>query len=184
MLEAQRLAMLAGSHPSNLISTRTGCGLCSGLGFWRMKRSLVSIRQLWLLVCEVKCCSKRSPQTARTPTASPSRLGSSLGSSASSLCTGRCGFTGNILYIDGKDTKYYHHPIHEFSFTALDSKEKWTAYGFRKTSRGSAGPSMSCHPIWTLMIRRSQRHFFPRGSRAIICRSWTTTRHRCQGHLY
>ncbi|KAF2258832.1 hypothetical protein CC78DRAFT_556331 [Lojkania enalia] len=34
--------------------------------------------------------------------------------------------------IDGKDTKYYRHPIHEFSFTALDGKEKWTTYKFTK----------------------------------------------------
>ncbi|UZP38154.1 hypothetical protein NXS19_005970 [Fusarium pseudograminearum] len=34
--------------------------------------------------------------------------------------------------MDGKNTKYYRHPIHEFSFTALDGKEKWTAYRFTK----------------------------------------------------
>jgi hypothetical protein len=27
---------------------------------------------------------------------------------------------------------FYRHPIHEFSFTALDGKEKWTAYKFTK----------------------------------------------------
>ncbi|KAK4552395.1 hypothetical protein LTR86_010409 [Recurvomyces mirabilis] len=30
------------------------------------------------------------------------------------------------------ETKYYRHPIHEFSFTALDGKDKWTAYRFTK----------------------------------------------------
>ena len=39
---------------------------------------------------------------------------------------------GHYPVIDGKDTKYYRHPIHEFSFTALDGKEKWTAYKFTK----------------------------------------------------
>jgi len=39
---------------------------------------------------------------------------------------------GYYPVIDGKDTKYYRHPIHSFSFTALDGKEKWTAYRFTK----------------------------------------------------
>jgi hypothetical protein len=34
--------------------------------------------------------------------------------------------------INGKDTAYYRHPIHKFDFTALDGKEKWTAYKFTK----------------------------------------------------
>ncbi|KAK3324032.1 hypothetical protein B0T19DRAFT_220269 [Cercophora scortea] len=34
--------------------------------------------------------------------------------------------------IDGKDTRYYRYPIHNFSFSALDGKEKWTAYQFTK----------------------------------------------------
>ncbi|KAL7938441.1 hypothetical protein V8C35DRAFT_288066 [Trichoderma chlorosporum] len=33
---------------------------------------------------------------------------------------------------DTKDTKYYRHPIHNFYFTALDGKDKWTAYRFTK----------------------------------------------------
>ncbi len=39
---------------------------------------------------------------------------------------------GHYPVIDGKDTKYYRHPIREFSFTELDGKEKWTAYTFTK----------------------------------------------------
>ena len=39
---------------------------------------------------------------------------------------------GHYPVIDGKDTTFYRHPIHEFSFTALDGKEKWTAYKFTK----------------------------------------------------
>ncbi|KAL8410603.1 hypothetical protein RB596_000331 [Gaeumannomyces avenae] len=39
---------------------------------------------------------------------------------------------GHYPVIAGKDTKYYRHPIHEFSFTALDGKDKWTAYRFTK----------------------------------------------------
>jgi hypothetical protein len=34
--------------------------------------------------------------------------------------------------IEGKDTTYYRHPIHKFDFTALDGKDKWTAYKFTK----------------------------------------------------
>lgn len=35
--------------------------------------------------------------------------------------------------IDGKDAKYYRHPVHDFSFIALDGKEKWTAYKFTQS---------------------------------------------------
>jgi hypothetical protein len=39
---------------------------------------------------------------------------------------------GHYPVIDGKDTKYYRHPIYNFDFTTLDGKEKWTAYRFTK----------------------------------------------------
>ncbi|KAI0407507.1 hypothetical protein F4802DRAFT_554132 [Xylaria palmicola] len=39
---------------------------------------------------------------------------------------------GYYPVIDGKEAKYYRHPIREFSFTELDGKEKWTAYQFTK----------------------------------------------------
>lgn len=39
---------------------------------------------------------------------------------------------GHYPIIDGNKTTFYRHPIHEFSFTALDGKEKWTAYKFTK----------------------------------------------------
>jgi hypothetical protein len=39
---------------------------------------------------------------------------------------------GHYPVIDGKETKHYRHPIHKFDFTALDGKEKWTAYRFTK----------------------------------------------------
>jgi hypothetical protein len=39
---------------------------------------------------------------------------------------------GQYPVIDGNKTTFYRHPIHEFSFTALDGKEKWTAYKFTK----------------------------------------------------
>ncbi|KAI1108277.1 hypothetical protein F5Y14DRAFT_457181 [Nemania sp. NC0429] len=39
---------------------------------------------------------------------------------------------GYYPVIDGKETKYYRHPIREFSFTELDGKEKWAAYQFTK----------------------------------------------------
>jgi len=39
---------------------------------------------------------------------------------------------GHYPIIEGKDTTYYRHPIHTFDFTALDGKEKWTAYKFTK----------------------------------------------------
>ncbi|KAM4066807.1 hypothetical protein HRG_012176 [Hirsutella rhossiliensis] len=37
---------------------------------------------------------------------------------------------GHYPVINGKDTKYYRHPIREFSFTELDGRDKWTAYRF------------------------------------------------------
>ncbi|OBT47399.1 hypothetical protein VE00_02152 [Pseudogymnoascus sp. WSF 3629] len=39
---------------------------------------------------------------------------------------------GHYPIIDGNKTTFYRHLIHEFSFTALDGKEKWTAYKFTK----------------------------------------------------
>ncbi|KJZ69321.1 hypothetical protein HIM_11279 [Hirsutella minnesotensis 3608] len=39
---------------------------------------------------------------------------------------------GHYPVIQGKDIKYYRHPIREFSFTELDGKDKWTAYRFTK----------------------------------------------------
>lgn len=38
--------------------------------------------------------------------------------------------------INGKDTKYYRHPIHSFDFTTLDGIDKWTAYRFTKNLYG------------------------------------------------
>jgi hypothetical protein len=39
---------------------------------------------------------------------------------------------GHYAVITGEDTKYYRHLIHEFLFTALDGREKWTSYRFTK----------------------------------------------------
>ncbi|OAA40917.1 hypothetical protein NOR_05499 [Metarhizium rileyi] len=39
---------------------------------------------------------------------------------------------GHYPVIDGKDIKYYRHPIRAFDFTELQGKEKWTAYRFTK----------------------------------------------------
>ncbi|OBR03823.1 hypothetical protein CH63R_12950 [Colletotrichum higginsianum IMI 349063] len=39
---------------------------------------------------------------------------------------------GHYPVTEGKDTKFYRHPIHKFFFTALDGKEKWTAYRFTR----------------------------------------------------
>jgi hypothetical protein len=39
---------------------------------------------------------------------------------------------GHYAVIDGKDVKYYRHPIRNFVFTELDGKEKWTAYRFTR----------------------------------------------------
>jgi hypothetical protein len=39
---------------------------------------------------------------------------------------------GHYPMIDDKRTTFYRHPIHEFSFAALDGKGKWTAYKFTK----------------------------------------------------
>lgn len=37
---------------------------------------------------------------------------------------------GYYPVIDGEQTEYYRHPIHRFSLTALNGKERWTAYRF------------------------------------------------------
>ncbi|KPM38404.1 hypothetical protein AK830_g8159 [Neonectria ditissima] len=39
---------------------------------------------------------------------------------------------GHYPVVDGDSIKYYRHPIHTYDFTALDGKEKWTAYRFTK----------------------------------------------------
>jgi hypothetical protein len=39
---------------------------------------------------------------------------------------------GHYPVIKGKDVSYYRHPIHKFDFTALDGRDKWTAYKFTK----------------------------------------------------
>lgn len=37
---------------------------------------------------------------------------------------------GHYTLIDGNNTTFYRHHIHTFDFTALDGKEKWTAFRF------------------------------------------------------
>jgi hypothetical protein len=39
---------------------------------------------------------------------------------------------GHYAVIDGRDAKYYRHPIRTFDFTELDGKDKWTAYRFTR----------------------------------------------------
>jgi hypothetical protein len=39
---------------------------------------------------------------------------------------------GHYPVIEREKTTFYRHPIHTFDFTALDGKEKWTAYKFTK----------------------------------------------------
>ena len=39
---------------------------------------------------------------------------------------------GHYPVIEGKKATFYRHAIHTFDFTALDGKEKWTAYKFTK----------------------------------------------------
>ena len=39
---------------------------------------------------------------------------------------------GHYAIIMGDKTTFYRHPIHKFDFTALDGKDKWTAYKFTK----------------------------------------------------
>ncbi|ODH38658.1 hypothetical protein ACO22_02225 [Paracoccidioides brasiliensis] len=39
---------------------------------------------------------------------------------------------GHYAVLEGEKTNFYRHPIHKFDFTALDGKEKWTAYRFRR----------------------------------------------------
>ena len=40
---------------------------------------------------------------------------------------------GHYAIIEEEKTTFYRHPIHEFSFIALDGKDKWTAYKFTKS---------------------------------------------------
>jgi hypothetical protein len=39
---------------------------------------------------------------------------------------------GHYAVINDNKTTFYRHPIHKFDFTALDGKDKWTAYKFTK----------------------------------------------------
>ena len=39
---------------------------------------------------------------------------------------------GHYPVIEATKTTFYRHPIHKFSFTALEGKDKWTAYKFTK----------------------------------------------------
>jgi hypothetical protein len=39
---------------------------------------------------------------------------------------------GHYPVIDGEKTTFYRHAVHTFDFTALDGKEKWTAYKFTR----------------------------------------------------
>jgi hypothetical protein len=39
---------------------------------------------------------------------------------------------GHYPLVDGDKTTFYRHPIHKFDFTAMEGKEKWTAYKFTK----------------------------------------------------
>lgn len=39
---------------------------------------------------------------------------------------------GHYPEIDGQQTQVYRHPVHTFDFTAMDGKDKWTAYRFTK----------------------------------------------------
>lgn len=39
---------------------------------------------------------------------------------------------GHYAVIEEDKTTFYRHPIHDFGFTALDGKDKWTAYKFSK----------------------------------------------------
>jgi len=40
---------------------------------------------------------------------------------------------GHYPVIEATKTTFYRHPIHKFSFTALEGKDKWTAYKFTKS---------------------------------------------------
>ncbi|KAH8722856.1 hypothetical protein GQ44DRAFT_686329 [Phaeosphaeriaceae sp. PMI808] len=40
---------------------------------------------------------------------------------------------GHYAIVDGRNTKFYRHPIRTFDFTELNGKEKWTAYKFTKS---------------------------------------------------
>ncbi|KAF1357401.1 hypothetical protein EJ07DRAFT_128592 [Lizonia empirigonia] len=48
---------------------------------------------------------------------------------------------GHYAVVNGPDTTFYRHPIHEFSFTALDGKEKWTAHNFIRSVYDTSMPT-------------------------------------------
>ncbi|KAF1996556.1 hypothetical protein P154DRAFT_537919 [Amniculicola lignicola CBS 123094] len=48
---------------------------------------------------------------------------------------------GHYAVIDGAGTSFYRHPIHTFDFTALDGKDRWTAYKFTKSVYNSWMPT-------------------------------------------
>ncbi|KEY64864.1 hypothetical protein S7711_10783 [Stachybotrys chartarum IBT 7711] len=57
---------------------------------------------------------------------------------------------GHYPVVNGKIINYYRHPIHTFDFTALDGKDKWTAYRFIKNVYDSWMPThfkMICSAI-------------------------------------
>lgn len=49
---------------------------------------------------------------------------------------------GHYPVIKGDKTTFYRHPIHMFDFTALDGKEKWTAYKFVKNVYDNHSPKL------------------------------------------
>jgi hypothetical protein len=78
---------------------------------------------------------------------------------------------GHYPMINDKGTTFYRHPIREFSFAALDGKEKWTAYKLRRTStnygcrptlQDSAQSSIHCLLVWILNCRSSLSCSFQR----------------------
>ena len=49
---------------------------------------------------------------------------------------------GHYAVIEDDKTTFYRHPIHTFDFTALDGKEKWTAYKFAKNVYDHHSPKL------------------------------------------
>ena len=58
---------------------------------------------------------------------------------------------GHYALIKDRTAKFYRHPIHEFSLTAQNGKDNWTAYQFTKNFYFEFMPTL--HPLICSAIR-------------------------------
>ncbi|EEH39765.2 hypothetical protein PAAG_01954 [Paracoccidioides lutzii Pb01] len=63
---------------------------------------------------------------------------------------------GHYAVLEGEKTNFYRHPIHKFDFTALDGKEKWTAYKFTRNSELQYSEQSNAESVLTINDDDSQ----------------------------